>query len=135
MKIESGKLVKVEYELKVEGEVIESSTNSGPLEYVQGSGALPFGLETVFAGLGIGEEKAGSVPVELPTMPMQKSEFPEDFDVKEGGAFAAKNAEGQDVSMVIAKVEGDLVHVQPFHPLAGKSLDYKVKVLEIKDQA
>jgi FKBP-type peptidyl-prolyl cis-trans isomerase SlyD len=134
MKIENGKLVKVEYSISVEGVgVIESSESRGPLEYTHGEHSLPLGLETQLEGMGKGDEKKGSFEVEIPTMEMATSEFPDEFDLKEGARFTGKRQD-QEVEFSIEKVTGDKVVVRPVHPLAGKKLTYKVKVLEINDQ-
>jgi len=134
MNIENGKKVKVDYSISVEGVgVIESSESRGPLEYVHGKHSLPMGLETQLKGMGQGEEKEGSFEVEIPTMDMVKSEFPEDFELKEGARFTGKR-EDQEVEFSIEKIGEDKVVVRPVHPLAGKKLTYKVKVLEINDE-
>ncbi|MFH2005666.1 MAG: FKBP-type peptidyl-prolyl cis-trans isomerase [bacterium] len=135
MKIENGKLVKVEYSISVAGVgVIESSESRGPLEFVQGENALPMGLETQLEGLGVGDEKNGEFEVEIPTMDMARKEFPQDFDLKVGARFTGKNQD-QEVEFSIEKVEDKKVVVRPVHPLAGKKLSYKVKVLAVNDKA
>ena len=135
MKIEYGKLVKVEYSITVEGVgVIESSESKGPLEYIHGENSLPMGLETQLEGLDVDAEKTGEFEVEIPTMDMAKKEFPEDFDLKVGARFTGKNLD-QEVEFSIEKIEDDKVVVRPTHPLAGKKLSYKVKVLAVNDKA
>ena len=63
MKIASGVSVELEYELKVKGgAVLESSSRSGPLRYVHGSGKMLPGLEKRLDGLGPGDERAGEIP-------------------------------------------------------------------------
>lgn len=131
MKIDNGKTVKVDYSISVEGVgVIESSESRGPLEYTHGVHSLPMGLESQLEGLATGDEKEGSFEVEIPTMDMAKSEFPKDFDLKEGARFTGKRQD-QEVEFSIEKVTDDKVVVRPVHPLAGKKLTYKVTVLEV----
>lgn len=133
MKIADGKKVKVEYSLSVEGVgVIESSEARGPLEYVQGEHALPPGLEKELLGLGVGDEKSGSFPVEIPTMDMRRKDFPAGFQAEKGAHFAGKK-DGQEIEFVVESVQGDTIKVRPVHPLAGKKLSYKVKVLDVSD--
>jgi FKBP-type peptidyl-prolyl cis-trans isomerase SlyD len=135
MKVAQGKKVKIEYSLSIEGVgIIESSEARGPLEYVQGSGALPFGLEGQLVGLAVGETKEGSFEVELPTMDMKKSSFPAEFRAEPGLRFSGKK-DGQDIEFTVVSVKGDSVMVRPVHPLAGKKLSYKFKILEVLDQA
>jgi len=133
MKIENGKQVKLEYSLSVEGiGVIESSESRGPLEYLHGENSLPLGLEGELDGLAEGEEKEGTFEVEVPSMEMSRKDFPEDFEFNEGAHFAAKK-DGQDLEFTVVGVKGDAVTVIPVHPLAGKKIDYKVKVLKVGD--
>ena len=135
MKIAVGKKVKIEYALSVEGVgIIESSEARGPLEFVQGTGALPLGLEDQLIDLDIGDEKAGSFEVELPTVTMKKKDFPPDFRAEAGARFSGRK-EGQDIELTVVSVEGENVKVRPVHPLAGKKLSYKVKVLAVSDPA
>lgn len=135
MKIENGKLVKVDYSISVEGVgVIESSESRGPLEYIHGEHSLPMGLETQLEGMAKGDKKEGDFEVNIPTIDMAKSEFPEDFELKEGARFTGKRQD-QEVEFCIEKVDDDKVVARPVHALAGKKLTYKVKVLEIKDKA
>jgi FKBP-type peptidyl-prolyl cis-trans isomerase SlyD len=135
MKIENGKLVKVDYSISVEGVgVIESSESRGPLEYTHGEHSLPLGLETQLGGMAEGDEKEGSFEVEIAAMDMAKSEFPKGFELKEGVRFTGER-QGQEVEFSIEKLEENKVVVRPVHPLAGKKLTYKVKVLEINDKA
>ena len=135
MKIEKGKLVKVDYSISVEGVgVIESSESRGPLEYIHGEHSLPMGLETQLDGLKVGDEKEGGFEVEIPSMDMNPDEFPKDFDLKAGARFTGKNND-QEVEFSVEKVEDDKVVVRPVHPLAGKKLTYKVKVLDVKDKS
>lgn len=135
MKIEDGKQVKLDYTLSVEGVgVIESSESRGPLEYVHGHNSLPLGLEGELAGLKEGQEREGSFEVEIPTVTMQKADFPEDFKFETGAAFAAKK-DGQDLQFTVESVKGEEVTVRPVHPLAGKKISYKVKVLKVSDPA
>ncbi len=135
MKIENGKVVKVDYSISVEGVgVIESSESRGPLEYIHGKHSLPMGLETQLKGMGQGDEKEGAFEVEIPTMDMAPDEFPKDFELKEGARFTGKRQD-QEVEFSIEKISDDKVVVRPVHPLAGKKLTYKVKVLEIAEEA
>jgi FKBP-type peptidyl-prolyl cis-trans isomerase SlyD len=133
MKIENGKQVKLEYSLTVEGiGVIESSESRGPLEYLHGENSLPLGLEGELDGLEEGSEKEGSFEVEVPSMDMSRKDFPEDFKFDEGAHFTAKK-DGQDLEFTVVGVKGDVVKVIPVHPLAGKKIEYKVKVLEVSE--
>jgi len=142
MKVEKGKKVKMEYELGIEGgETIESSEARGPLEYVHGAGSMLPGLESRIEGLGEGDEKEGVIPASeaygteetLPTTVVPASNFPGDEPVEKGKFFEAKDLSGNPVRFKVLEVDGDNVTVQFQHPLAGKNIRFKVKILEISE--
>lgn len=142
MKVGQGKKIKMDYELGiVGGGVIESSASRGPIEYVHGSGKMLPGLEKQLDGLGIGDEKAGVIPAaeaygteeSLPTLEIPRTNFPGTEEIKVGKPFEAKDASGNPVRFKVLKLEGDKVVVRLDHPLAGKDISYKVKILDVKE--
>jgi FKBP-type peptidyl-prolyl cis-trans isomerase SlyD len=142
MKIQQGKMVKMEYELcVVGGDVIESSAARGPLAYIHGTGKLLPGLEKQIEDLTVGDEKEGIIPASeafgteesLPTKVIPRTDFPSTEEIKEGSAFQAKDTEGNPLSFTVVKIEDDKVTVRFDHPLAGKDIRFKVKILEISD--
>jgi FKBP-type peptidyl-prolyl cis-trans isomerase 2 len=139
MQIETGKRVRIRVHLAVVGgETIEESV----VEYLQGSGKMLPGLEKALAGLEGGSKKEGVLkakeafgdPVLSPHKTMKRSDFP-GAQLKTGERFTAKGARGQDVVLLINKIEGDGVDVQLLHPLADKDIKYKVEVLSVTDTA
>lgn len=141
MKVSKGKRIKMEYELAVKGgEVIESSTASGAIEYIHGSGRMLPGLESRIEGLTVDDEKEGIIPAaeaygrpdDLPTRQLSKSEFGGE-DVEVGKQFTAKGPDGNPVTFVVEKIDGDDVTVRFTHPLAGKDITFKVKILEVSE--
>lgn len=141
MKIATGMKVRISFELKVKGgEVIESSDKNGSLEYVHGSGKMLPALEKRLDGMAVGEEKKGTIPSgeafpekDLPTKQMLKKEFPATEKLDVGRQFAAKGPDGKPIEFKIVKVTGNDVMVRFLHPLSGKDLEFRVKVLGIDD--
>lgn len=142
MKIATGHIVKIELELKVKGgELIESSAKTGPVEFVQGKKKILPGLEKQLEGMAVGQEKKGIIPAreafgleeDLPTTLIPRREFPAQAKLDAGLQFEAKGPDGKPVSFKIVKADGDNVTVRFLHPLAGKDLEFKVKVLAIED--
>jgi FKBP-type peptidyl-prolyl cis-trans isomerase 2 len=137
MKVTSGYKVRIEFELKVKGgDLIERST----VDYVQGEGKILPALEKRIEGMGIGEEKAGEIPANeafpeesLPTKDVSRSEFPKDAKLEVGQVFQAKGPDGGPVSFKIVKLAGDKLTIRFLHPLLGKDLSFKLKVLRIED--
>jgi FKBP-type peptidyl-prolyl cis-trans isomerase 2 len=140
MKIEEGRRVRVQVMLKVvDGEVIEKSG----VEYIHGGNTMLPGVEQVLEGLKAGDHKKGVLSSEeafgkeenLPTKKLRRSDFPEDAELEEGEIFTAKSADGQDVNFRLLEVGDDEVLVRFLHPLAGKDIEYDLKVISVTDPA
>ena len=55
LKIKDGQVVSMEYTLKVDGNVTDSSEGREPLEFVHGAGNIIPGLEREMTGMAVGE--------------------------------------------------------------------------------
>jgi FKBP-type peptidyl-prolyl cis-trans isomerase 2 len=142
MKIAAGLSVVIEYELKVRGgDVIESSSKSGPLRYVHGRGKMLVGLERRLEGLSPGDEKKGDIPASeafgtedsLPVKAMSRREFPKDAKLEPGMVFIAKSAGGDPVHLKVVSAAGDTINARLLHPLVGRDLQFRVKVISVED--
>ncbi len=136
MKIAAGSIVKIEYEIRVKGgDVIESSTKSGPVQYVQGEGRLLPALEKRLEGLATGESLEGEIPAveaippeeTLPTRVIARKEFGDQ------ALFEAHNANGATIDLRIIALDDEKVTARLMPPLAGKDLAFKVRVIRIED--
>lgn len=132
-----GASVTLEYELSSGGAVIESSAGKEPLVMVQGEGGLPGPVDEALLGLKPGEEKVldltvdqgfGPVdPLKIKAIPLAKFGAMAKDLVPGGrvaGAAGGKSAEGR-----VVKVENGFATLDFNHPLAGKALRYKIKVI------
>jgi FKBP-type peptidyl-prolyl cis-trans isomerase 2 len=141
MKITPGSVVRIEYEIRVKGgDVIESSTKSGPLQYTQGEGKLLPALEKRLDGLSAGQTLEGEIPAaeampedKLPTRTIPRAEFPSSGPIVVGSAFEAHTANGGVVNLRIVAVDEKQVTARLLPPLAGKDLAFKVRVVRIED--
>ena len=141
MKIAPGSIVRIEYEIRVKGgDVIESSTKSGPVQYVHGEGKLLPALEKRLEGLAAGQTLEGEIPAaeavqedKLPTRAIPRSEFPTTGPLEVGAKFEAHTAGGGVVNLRIVAVDEKQVTARLLPPLAGKDLAFKVRVMFIED--
>jgi len=142
MKIAAGLSVQIEYELTIKGgDVIESSARSGPLRYVQGQGKMLPGLERRLVGMGPGDEKRGEIPAHeafgsedtLPVKEMPRRDFPKDAKLEPGSVFEAKSPTGEPLRLKIVSATSDQVKARLLHPLVGRDLVFRVKVLAVTD--
>jgi FKBP-type peptidyl-prolyl cis-trans isomerase SlyD len=134
-------VVSIEYTLTVDGEVVDASEENEPLEYLQGYQNIIPGLEREMAGMKIGDSKNVNVkpkdgygevdPEALIEIP--RSEFPKDFELKPGVDLQLQNQDGELLNAVIISVNGNKVKLDLNHPLAGKELFFKVKVVDLRE--
>lgn len=141
MQVEKNKVVAIDYKLtNSKGEVIDASTNHGPLLYIQGIGNLIPGLEkelegkkkgdnvkvTIAAKDGYGERNDSLCQV----VPRTQFESTEGLEV--GMQFEVETEQGELV-VSVTKIEGDEVTVDGNHPLAGVELHFDVTIKEIRE--
>ena len=146
MKVENGKFVRVEYVGTFDdGEIFDSSQeHDKPLGFTVGSGQLIKGVDDAVIGMKVNEEKTihikpedgyGEYQEEM-VKEVPKNQFPdEDGQLKEGAQIVLQTPEGYIIPASIKKIEGDMVKLDFNHPLAGKALNFKIKILEILDEA
>ena len=140
MKISKGSQVTIEYELRVNGEVIDSSRERGPLSYEQGKGQIIRGLETILEGKEAGEEfevdispeDAYGIRNERAVQDIPLEALPETVTPEVGMTLQAKTKDGQVFQVMIIEVKPDGVTIDFNHPLAGKILKFKIQVLRIE---
>lgn len=138
----AGKKIKMDYTLTVNNEVMETSVGKEPLEFVMGDHSIIPGLEKGIEGMKIGEEKVVAVdpkdaygevdPKGFKEFP--KSKMPANAPaLKVGMVLEAQAPDGENFPAVISQVKGDSVVLDFNHPLAGKQLSFKIKILNITD--
>ena len=137
--VQEGSIVQMDYTLTVDGEIVDSSDGREPLSYTQGQGQIIPGLEKRMVGLKVGEEKQVTVGPEEgygTVNPEAFIEIPKDRlapDVKPevGMVLRGNDKNGQPFRATISKIESESVTLDLNHPLAGKTLNFQVKVVEI----
>ncbi|MBI2384488.1 MAG: FKBP-type peptidyl-prolyl cis-trans isomerase [Elusimicrobia bacterium] len=139
-RVPPGAAVALDYELTSGGTVIESNVGREFLTVIQGDGNLPGPVDEALVGMRKGEEKVlvltpdqGFGPVDpdkIRTIPLEKFGVLAK-DIAPGkvvaGAKGGKAAEGR-----VVKVSDGAATLDFNHPLAGKALRYKIKVVEIR---
>jgi len=142
MLIAANKAVSIDYTLTNDaGEVIDSSAGGAPLAYLHGAGNIIPGLEKALEGKGVGEEldvtiepeeAYGEYLAELVST-LNRSMFEGVDELEVGMQFHASAPDGQMQIVTIRDLDGDDVTVDGNHPLAGQRLNFKVKVVSIRD--
>jgi FKBP-type peptidyl-prolyl cis-trans isomerase SlyD len=138
--IKDGSVVSFEYTLSGEdGKTIESNKGKAPLKYTQGSQQIVPGLEKGLAGMKAGEEKRVKVKPEDgygPVDPKGFQEFPKDKipseGLKVGAVLMARGPQGQQVPVRVHEIKENTVVLDLNHPMAGKTLVFDIKVLDVQ---
>lgn len=141
MVVKKGDKVKVEYTGTLDdGTVFDSSEKHGkPLEFEVGSGKVLKGFEDALTGMKKGEEKdielkpeeayGNQNPNLLKKVP--KEQFPKDKELKPGMLLIIGTPDGRNFPARIISVDDKEITLDLNHPLAGKTLHFKIKVVEI----
>lgn len=136
--IENGSKVRIHYTLKVDEELIDSSTKGEPFSYIQGQGQIIPGLEEALEGLDEGEKKTVVLPPEKaygPRDPQAMREVPKSafqkMDSLKVGDWVQGEVNNRQFQAVVAEIKGEDVVLDLNHPLAGKTLEFEVEVLEV----
>ncbi|MBE1159771.1 FKBP-type peptidyl-prolyl cis-trans isomerase [Dyella acidiphila] len=140
MQIADNSVVSFHYTLTDDsGQVIDSSEGREPLTYLQGSGQIVQGLEKVMAGRSTGDqfkvdvEAAEGYGVHHPEL---VQELPRDAfqgveDIQPGMQFQGHGPQGV-INVTVTKVDGETVHIDGNHPLAGQTLHFDIEVTDVR---
>jgi len=133
-------VVSLEYTLTISGEMVDSSENADPIQFIQGKGQIVPGLENALYGMSVGESKQITVapadgygeedPQAVADFP--RDEFPSDIPLMPGVELQLKNQDGELLHAYIASIEADTVRLNFNHPLAGKELVFDVTIQSLR---
>ena len=146
MKAENNKMVAVDYMLTVDGKIADRSRPGQPLEFIFGTGMLLPKFEAAIVGKepgakvsftlapadGYGEIVDDAI-VDLPkTIFMVDGKLAEDI-LFVGSQIPMANAQGQRMLGVVKEIGDDTVKMDFNHPMAGKTLNFDVEVVSVRD--
>jgi FKBP-type peptidyl-prolyl cis-trans isomerase SlyD len=137
-----GWVVTLDYALRVDDELVESTfgDDAEAIQFLQGFGNIIPGLERETEGMGLGERKRVVIqpadaygeydPDEIEHL--TRADFPAEIPLEVGVEIQLEDQEGEPLLGQIIAVEGDDVQLDLNHPLAGKSLDFEIAVLDLR---
>jgi len=141
LRVEDGQVVSMNYTLRVDGEIVDSSEGQEPLEFLQGVGNIISGLESELYGMAIGESKKVIVSaangygefdqealVEVP-----KAEFPPQIPLELGIELQVRGQDGETMHGHISNIGEKTVELDFNHPLAGKELHFDVTIAGLRE--
>ena len=136
-----GLVVSLDYTLSLDGgQVIDSTRDETPLNFLQGAGQIIPGLEKALYGMAVGDEKEVAVdPVEgygkknpeaFEAIPRQA--FPADLELFVGMGLQLQTESGQEIVAYVADIRPEEVLLDLNHPLAGETLFFQVRIAELR---
>jgi FKBP-type peptidyl-prolyl cis-trans isomerase 2 len=136
--VSKGKVTSLEYTLKLDDtQVVDTNVGKNPLIYTQGANQIIPGVESAVEGMTVGQAKQVVVaptdgygnrnPKAFQEIPKEK--VPQGIQV--GTQLHGKDAAGHDVRPIVTEIKEDTVLLDFNHPLAGKTLFFDLKVVNI----
>lgn len=138
--VENEKLVSVEYVLSIDGAVFDSNKEKTPLVFIQGRHHVLPKFEEHIAGLAVGQTKQFSLSVTEGYGPVNpealvevpKEKIPADA-LQVGATLQTQSPDGRLYTGTLQEIKEGTVVIDFNHPLAGKNLDFEVKILSVED--
>ncbi|MCP9767188.1 peptidylprolyl isomerase [Lacihabitans sp. LS3-19] len=152
MQVSDKKVVTITYELYIQSEdddyeIVEVAGEDQPMVYLAGHSGLPQDFEVKMAGLKVGDdfdfelgpqegfgefsdEDIADFPLEM--FKIEDGGIPEDL-LEIGNFIPFTNDDGSKITGRVHEVEAETVRIDFNHPLAGKTLKFEGKVLEIRE--
>jgi FKBP-type peptidyl-prolyl cis-trans isomerase SlyD len=138
--IQEGSIVSIEYTLTDDaGAVLDTNVGKEPLTFIEGAGQIVKGLERELNGMKVGDQKKVQVKPEdgygLPDKnayhEIPREKIPPEGQ-KPGTMLMTKSPDGRTIPMRVHEVKDKTVVVDLNHPLAGKTLNFDVKIKDIR---
>jgi len=136
MPIEINQKVKILFEARIDGELVDGSRSKKPFEFEFGVGQLIPGLEKRIINMKAGQAATILVPAAeaygeydesgIQTLPM--AQFDGIEDLKIGMQVQGEDEDGQPIQFMVKEITATTVTVDFNHPLAGKDIEYKIKI-------
>lgn len=141
MQVVQNKVIAFHYTLTVgRGEMIDSSVDEAPLEYLHGHRNIIQGLEHALEEKKVGEKFSVTLPPEQAYGPYDDSlvktldldELGGGKDLQPGVEIEA-NLAGEPHIVTVLEVAGNQIKVDGNHPLAGETLMFDIEVMGVRD--
>ncbi|MDT8418828.1 MAG: peptidylprolyl isomerase [Desulfuromonadales bacterium] len=138
--ITDGSKVSLEYSLTLKDQgVVDSNVGGEALTFVYGSQQIIPGLEKAVSGMKVGDQKKVEIAPEEAYGPVFQeavttaniSQFPAELQ-KVGAMVQTQGQDGRQLRGKVISIEGDTVKVDFNHPLAGQTLYFEIKLLNVE---
>lgn len=144
MQISKNKVVLLQYELHIgSGELVDSADAAHPFAFIHGLGQTLPAFDAKLEGLNIGDEFAFSLsaddaygqPNEADVVTIPKEVFGDitDDELKVGAELPMQDGDGHQFYGIVQEIQPQFIVMDFNHPLVGESLDFKGKVLNVRE--
>lgn len=141
MQIANDKVVTINYILRNDDKEILDSAQEGDFAYLHGAENIIAGLEQALDGKSVNDELTVSIaPAEAygernpeMTQVVPKEMFGAEGDIEVGQQFQAASPDGQEIVVTVVAIDDENITVDGNHPLAGVTLHFEVKVIDVRD--
>ena len=144
MSVKDGDKVKVHYKGTLDdGSEFDNSEKHGqPLVFEVGTSQVIKGFENAVRGMNVDEEKDVNIPVEEAygqvnpqlVQKVPRKEFPLKEEPKVGMMLVLNHPQGMKIPAKIVEIDDENITLDMNHTLAGKNLNFNIKLLEIMDK-
>jgi FKBP-type peptidyl-prolyl cis-trans isomerase SlyD len=139
--VADGLVVSLDYTLRLDdGQVIDTTTDGDPLQFLQGGQQIIPSLENALYGMAVGDEKDVELapnegyghrnPDAVELVPPDA--FPADLELTEGMGLQLRDPSGREVVAYVAEIRPEAVVLDLNHPLAGEKLFFEVKIADLR---
>lgn len=141
MKISNNAIATIDYTLKDDdGNILDQSTD-GDFAYLHNGRNIIPGLEKALLEKESGDELNVTIqPADgygerdlalIQRIP--RDNFPPDVEIQQGMQFQGQSPDGHVSIVTVTDIDGDTIVADGNHPLAGKTLHFEVKVIDVRE--
>jgi FKBP-type peptidyl-prolyl cis-trans isomerase SlyD len=134
-------VVTLDYVLKLEdGELVETTREGMPMRFLAGHDEILPALEDALFGLAVGDEADVTIapedaygeydPEAYEEVPVDQ--FPASEALESGTPIGVQDSSGEMYQAYVAEVRPDVIVLDFNHPLAGETLFFQVKVIDLR---
>ena len=138
--VQNDLVVTLDYKLFVEDELLESTDDGEPIQFLQGHGQIIPGLEDAIINLKVGDTKKVVIEPEnaygeydQESIEVAKiEEFSEEVPMDVGTFLDFRDDDDEVLSAQIVEADEETVTLDFNHPLAGKTLTFEITVTDLR---
>lgn len=142
MPLKKNQVVTITFELKNrDGKIIEATSKDNPFSFISGADQVLPMLEHNIGEMLIGSkrvvvlepENAYGIYEEDAIQVVDRSEFPQESELKVGMEFIADTPDGGQMPFTIKSINENNIELDFNHPLAGLQLTFDIELLNLRD--